>query len=91
MLGVCTAASTGVGSGWKLPCRNQHMDMRIDPKDLPEHLQSLLIDTGVDHPICLPPRRLPITKQYVDQAEVQKMINHGRIELCQCSWVAQLY
>ncbi len=33
------------------------------------------IDTGEHHPICLPPRRLPITKQDVEKAEVQKMLD----------------
>ncbi len=28
--------------------------------------------TGENHPICLPPRRLPITKQDVEQAKVSK-------------------
>ncbi len=46
------------------------------------------IDTGEHHPIRLPPRRLPITKQDVEQAEVQKMLDHGVIEPCQSSWAS---
>ncbi len=46
------------------------------------------IDTGKNRPICLPPRRLPITKQDVEQAKVQKMLDKGVIEPCQSSWVS---
>ena len=34
------------------------------------------IDTGEHRPIRLRPRGLPITKQYVEKAEVQKMLKH---------------
>ncbi len=46
------------------------------------------IDTGEHCPIRLPPRRLPITKQDVEQAEVQKMLDRGIIEPCQSSWAS---
>ncbi len=46
------------------------------------------IDTGEHRPIRLPPRRLPITKQDVEQAEVQKMLDRGVIEPCQSSWAS---
>ncbi len=48
------------------------------------------IDTGEHRPIRLPPRRLPITKQDVEQAEVQKMLDRGVIEPCQSSWASQV-
>ncbi len=98
---------------------NMRNDARMDPKDLPEHIQPLMqdladdvtlrgreelvvaiygyrdvfssgpadmgrtdlvthmIDTGEHRPIRLPPRRLPITKQEVECAEVQKMLDIG--------------
>ncbi len=43
------------------------------------------IDTGEDRPILLPHRRLPITKQDVEKAEVQKMPDRGNIEPWQSS------
>ncbi len=46
------------------------------------------IDTGDQRPICLPPRRLPIAKQEIEQEEVQKMLDRGVIEPCQSSWVS---
>ncbi len=46
------------------------------------------INTGEHRPIRLPPRRLPITKQDVEQAEVQKMLDRGIIEPCQSSWAS---
>ncbi len=46
------------------------------------------IDTGEHRPICLSPRRLPITKQDVEQAEVQNMLDRGVIEPCQSSWAS---
>ncbi len=46
------------------------------------------IDTGEHRPIRLPPRRLPITKQDVEKAEVQKMVDKGVIEPCQSSWAS---
>ncbi len=46
------------------------------------------IDTGEHRPIRLPPRRLPITKQDVEKAEVQKMLDQGVIEPCQSSWAS---
>ena len=45
-----------------------------------------MIDSGEHSPIHLPPRRLPITKQEVEHAEVQKMLDRGVIEPCQSSW-----
>ncbi len=42
-------------------------------------------DTGDQRPIHLPPRRLPIAKQEIDQEEVQKILDRGVIELCQTS------
>ena len=100
----------GKGASTKTP--NARDDARMDPKNLPEHLQPLMewisedittrereelaaaiyeyrdvfssgpedmgqtdlvthtIDTGEHRPIRLPPRRLPITKQDVEKAEV---------------------
>ncbi len=46
------------------------------------------IDSGENRPIHLPPRRLPITKQDVEQAKVQKMLDRGVIEPCQSSWAS---
>ncbi len=46
------------------------------------------IDTGEHRPIRVPPRRLPITKQDVEKAEVQKMLDKGVIEPCQSSWAS---
>ncbi len=47
------------------------------------------IDTGEHRPIPHPtPRRLPITKQDVEKAEVQKMLDRGVIEPCQSSWAS---
>ncbi len=48
------------------------------------------IDTGDQRPILLPPRRLPITKQEIEREEVQKMLDHGVIELCQSSWASPM-
>ncbi len=118
----------GKGASTKTP--NARDDARMDPKNLPEHLQPLMewisedittregeelaaaiyeyqdvfssgpedmgqtdlvthtIDTGEHRPICLPPRRLPITKQDVEKAEVQKMLDRGVIEPCQSSWAS---
>ncbi len=130
LVDVCTAVSTYVGTGKKIPRCNECMDTRLNPKDLPEHLQPLMewiaeditpgereelaaaiyeyrdvfssgpedmgqtnlvthsLDTGENRPICLPARRLPITKQDVEQAEVQKMLDKGIIEPCQSSWAS---
>ncbi len=46
------------------------------------------IDTGENCPIRPPPRRLPITKQDVEQVEVQNMFDRGTIEPCQNSWAS---
>ncbi len=46
------------------------------------------IDTGENRPICLAPRCLPITKQDVEEAEVQKMLDRCIIESCQCIWAS---
>ena len=46
------------------------------------------IDTGENRSIRLPPRHLPITKQEVEQAEVQQMLDRGVIEPCQSSWAS---
>ncbi len=46
------------------------------------------IDTGDQRPVLLPPRRLPIAKQEIEQEEVQKMLNRGVIEPCQTSWAS---
>ncbi len=46
------------------------------------------IDNGEHRPICLTPRRLPITKQDVEKAEIQKMLDRGVIEPCQSSWAS---
>ncbi len=43
------------------------------------------VDTNEHRPIRLPPRQLPITKQEVECAEVQKMLDRGVIKLCQSS------
>ncbi len=48
------------------------------------------IDTREHHPIRLPPRRLPITKQDVEKTEVQKMLDRGVIEPCQSRWAGPL-
>ncbi len=105
------------GTSTKTTRANACDDTRMDPKDLPEHLQPLVewisediptreceelavaiyeyrdvfssgpedigqsdlvthtIDTGEHRPICLPPRRLPITKQDVEKAEAQTMLD----------------
>ncbi len=47
------------------------------------------IDTWEHHPIPLPPWRLPITKQDVEKAEVQKMLDWGVIELHQNKQLGQ--
>ncbi len=44
------------------------------------------IETGDHRPIFLPPRWLPITKQDVEKAEVQKMLDEGVIQQGQTSW-----
>ncbi len=46
------------------------------------------IDTGEHCPICLSPRRLPIIKQDVEQAEVQNILDQGIIEPYQSSWAS---
>ncbi len=46
------------------------------------------IDTGDQRPVRLPPRRLPIAKQEIEQEEVQKMLDRGVIEPCQSSWAS---
>ncbi len=46
------------------------------------------IDTGEPRPIRPPPRCLPVTKQGVEKAEVQKMLGRGVIEPCQSSWTS---
>ncbi len=108
-------------------------DVRMDPTDLPEHLQPPMewisedittrereelagaiyeyrdvlssgpedmgqtdlvthtIDTGEYPPIRLPTRRLSITKQDVEKAEVQKMLDRGAIEPCQSSWASPVF
>ncbi len=43
------------------------------------------IDTAENRPIGLPPRRLPITKQDMEQTKVQTMLYQGVIEPCQSS------
>ncbi len=42
LLDVRMAAKTSAGTGNKLPRRNERLDARLDPKDLPEHLQPLM-------------------------------------------------
>ncbi len=42
LLDVRTAAKTSAGTGNKLPRRNELLDARLDPKDLPEQLQHLM-------------------------------------------------
>ncbi len=125
---ICATGIMSRSASIKTSCAKSRDDARIDPKDLPEHLQPLMewiseditarereelavaiyeyrdvfssgpenmgqtdlvthtIDTREHHPICLPPRRLPITKQDVEKAEVQKMLDLGVIEPCQSSW-----
>ncbi len=46
------------------------------------------IDTGDQRPVRLPPRRLPIAKQEIEQEEVQKMLDRGVIEPCQRNWAS---
>ncbi len=46
------------------------------------------IDTGEHRPIRLSLRRLPITTQEVERAEIQKMLDRGVIEPCQSSWAS---
>ncbi len=54
------------------------------PEDMGQiDLVTHTIDTGEHRPIGLHPRRLPITKQDVETAEVQKMLDRGIIEPCQ--------
>ncbi len=50
----------------------------MGPTDLVTHT----IDPGEHRPICLPFRRLPITKQNVEKSDVQKMLGRDVIELC---------
>ncbi len=128
LLDVHTADTAGF-SGIKSRS-NTRNDARMDPKDLPEHLQPLMqdladdltlrereelaaaiyeyrdvfssgpadmdrtdlvtIDTGEHRPIRLPPRQLPITKQEVERAEVQKILDRGVIQLCQSSWASSV-
>ncbi len=117
LLDVCTTVNKDGDKRGNLPHHNERLDARMDPKDLPEHLQPLMewvakyltkhereeltaaiyeyrdvfssgptdmgqtdlvthsIDTGENRPIRLPPRRLTITKENVEQAEVQKMLD----------------
>ncbi len=42
LLDVHTAASTYVGIGGNAPCHNERVDVCMNPKDLPEHLQHLM-------------------------------------------------
>ena len=42
LLDVRTAATTNAGTGTKLPRGNERLDARLNPKDLPEHLQPLM-------------------------------------------------
>ncbi len=59
------------------------------PKDMGRtDLVTHTIDPGENRPIHLPPRHLPITKQDVEQAEVQKMLDQGVIEPCQSRWAS---
>ncbi len=51
-------------------------------------LATLTIDTEEYRPLRLSPRRLPITKQDVEKAEAQKMLDRGVIEPCQSSWAS---
>ena len=130
LVDVRTTVTKDGGKGNKLPRRNERQDVRMNPKDLPEHLQPLMewvaedltvrereelagaiyeyknvfssgpndmrrtdlvthtIDTGENRLIRLPPRRLPITKQDVEQSEVQKMLDRGIIEPYQSSWAS---
>ncbi len=130
LVDVRTTVTKDGGKGNNLPHHNERQDVRMNPKDLLEHLQPLMewvaedltvreqeelvgaiyeykdvfssgpndmwrtdlvthtIDTEENCPIRLPPRRLPITKQDVEQAEVQKMLDRGVIEPCQISWAS---
>ena len=56
----------------------------MGPSDLVTHS----IDTGENRPIRLPPKRLPITKQDVEQHELQKMLDRGLIEQFRSSWAS---
>ncbi len=59
------------------------------PEDMEQtDLVTHTIDTGEHRPIHLLPRRLTITKQDVEKAEVQKMLDRDVIELCQSSWAS---
>ncbi len=71
---------------WQRPFMNSEMYSAVDmgQTDLVTHT----IDTGEHRPICLPPRRLPITKQDVETPEVQKMLDRGIIGPCQSSWAS---
>ena len=45
------------------------------PEDMQQiDLVTYFTDTVEHCPICLPPRRLPVTKQYVEKAELHKML-----------------
>ncbi len=46
------------------------------------------IDTGEHHPTRQPPHCLPITKEEVEKAQVQKMLDRGVIDPCQSSWAS---
>ncbi len=62
------------------------------PEDMGQtDLVTHTIDTGEHRPIRLSPRRLPITKQDVEKAEVQKMLDRGVIEPCQSNWASPVF
>ncbi len=59
------------------------------PEDMGQtDLVTHAIDIVEHRPIRLPPRRLPITKQDVGKAEVQKIMDRGVIKPCQSSWAS---
>ncbi len=52
LLDVCTAVNKDGGNGGDLPRHNERLDARINPKDLPQHLQPLMEWVAEDLTIC---------------------------------------
>ena len=48
------------------------------------------IDTGDNHPIKQPPRRLPVAQREIADKEVEKMLLKGFIEPCDSPWVSPI-
>ncbi len=52
LLDVRTTVNNDRCKGGNLPCRHERLDVRMDPKDLPEHLQPLMEWVAKDLTIC---------------------------------------